>query len=147
MEGGDHCSATQHASRREDDDMGNIGADVERSLHMAHSKKSKEVVTGAGYKLTCPSDSISMVNETGVAMETRNHDAVHPARYVSSQAPLVKEVDRGIRRGGGLLETPIGPHGLIRSLTSEDFNRLDISLQVVLSKAQYDGNYLGPNKA
>ncbi|KAI8020718.1 CUGBP Elav-like family member 1 [Camellia lanceoleosa] len=147
MVGGDHCSATQHTSRSEDDDVGNIGADVERSLHMAHSKKSKEVVMGVGHKHTCPLDSVSMVNETGVEIEIRNHDAVHPARNVSSQAPLDKEVDKGVKRGGVILETPIGPHGLIRSLNLEDFNRPDISLQVVLSKAQFDGICLGPNKA
>ncbi|GMP48917.1 hypothetical protein CsSME_00016098 [Camellia sinensis var. sinensis] len=147
LDRGDHCSATHHASRSEGDDAGNIGADVERSLYMAHSKKSKEAVVGAGYKHTCPSDSVSVVNETGVEIGIRNHDAVHPALNVSLQAPLQREVDRGERRGGGILDTPNGPHGLIRSLSSEDVNRPAIALEVVLSKAQFDGNCLGPNKA
>ncbi|GMP73404.1 hypothetical protein CsSME_00031173 [Camellia sinensis var. sinensis] len=143
MDGGDHRSVTHHARRSEGDDMGNIGADVKRSHYMAHSKKSNDVLVGAGYKHSCTSDSISMVNEIGMEMGIPNHDVVHPVPNVKLQAPLVREVDRGGRGGGEVLETSTGPHGHIRSLSVRDFNRLDISL----NKAQFDGNRLGPDNA
>ncbi|GMQ01617.1 hypothetical protein CsSME_00048188 [Camellia sinensis var. sinensis] len=42
-----------------------------------------------------------------------------------------------------VLETSNGPNGLIRSLSLGDLNRPDITLEVVLDKAHFDGNHLG----
>ncbi|KAI7992307.1 hypothetical protein LOK49_LG12G02447 [Camellia lanceoleosa] len=144
MGDGDHCSATYHDSRNEDDDVGNIVADVAKSHAMANSKQLNDVMVGIGHEHTCNLASVSMVNETGVALGICNHVEANPLHKVSLQTSLLHEVAGSGRRVVEVVETSNGPNGLTRSLSERDFIQPNISLEVVLDAAQVDGQSKGP---
>ncbi|KAI7991140.1 hypothetical protein LOK49_LG12G02435 [Camellia lanceoleosa] len=143
MGGGDHCSATYHESRNEDDDVGNIVADVAKSHAMANSKQLNDVMVGTGHEHTCNLASVSMVNETGVALGICNHVEANPLHKVGLQTSLLHEVAGSGRRVVEVVETSNGPNGLTRSLSERDFIQPNISLEVVLDAAQVDGQSKG----
>ncbi|KAL7242961.1 hypothetical protein ACSBR1_015382 [Camellia fascicularis] len=91
----------------------------------------------------CNSASLSVVNETIAELGICEHALVHLVPNVSLLASLLREDEGSERRGDEVLPSSSGPNGLIRSLSVGDLNRPNISLEVVLDQAQFDGKSLG----
>ncbi|KAI7990654.1 Equilibrative nucleotide transporter 5 [Camellia lanceoleosa] len=143
MEGGDHCSVTYHESRNEDDDVGNIVADVAKNHVMANSKQINDVIVGEGHDHACNSVSVSMVNETGVALGICNHVEANRVHNIGLQISLLQKVEGNGRRAVAVVETSNEPNRLMRSLSDKDLIQPNISLEVVLDAAQADRHSKG----
>ncbi|GMP26725.1 hypothetical protein CsSME_00003044 [Camellia sinensis var. sinensis] len=143
MGGGDLSSTTNHASRQKDDDVANLVADVAISRDMEDSKRSNDVAVGVGSEHMSNSASLSMVNEIGVEMRICNTAVVNPLPNVSMQTSLLQELKGGGSRAVEAVEASTELNGLMQSLSESDLLKPNISLEVILDEAHFDGHSKG----